>query len=73
MCSLPLTKEIKMNAKIQAIVMSYLRTALSAILGAYIAGQTDPKLLGSLALSAVAGPLLRALNPKDAAFGRTAK
>ena len=62
-----------MNAKIQAIVMSYLRTALSAILGAYIAGQTDPKLLASLALSAVAGPLLRALNPKDAAFGRTAK
>lgn len=53
--------------------MSYLRTALSAILGAYIAGQTDPKLLGSLALSAVAGPLLRALNPKDAAFGRTEK
>ena len=62
-----------MNAKLQAIVMSYLRTALSAILGAYIAGQTDPKLLASLALSAVAGPLLRALNPKDASFGRTAK
>jgi len=62
-----------MNAKLQAIVMSYLRTALSAILGAYIAGQTDPKLLSSLALSAVAGPLLRALNPKDAAFGRTEK
>ena len=62
-----------MNAKIQAIVMSYLRTALSAILGAYIAGQTDPKLLASLALSAVAGPLLRALNPKDASFGRIAK
>ena len=62
-----------MNAKLQAAIMSYLRTALSAILGAYIAGQTDPKLLASLALSAVAGPLLRALNPKDAAFGRTAK
>jgi hypothetical protein len=62
-----------MNAKLQAAVMSYLRTALSAILGAYIAGQTDPKLLASLALSAVAGPLLRALNPKDASFGRIAK
>ena len=61
-----------MNAKLQAIVMSYLRTALSAILGAYIAGQTDPKLLASLALSAVAGPLLRALNPKDASFGMIA-
>ena len=62
-----------MNAKLQAAVMSYLRTALSAILGAYLAGQTDPKLLASLALSAVAGPLLRALNPKDASFGRIAK
>ena len=62
-----------MNAKLQAAVMSYLRTALSAILGAYIAGQTDPKLLASLAISAVAGPLLRALNPKDASFGRVTK
>jgi hypothetical protein len=59
--------------QLKAALMSYVRTALSAILGAYIAGQTDPKLLGTLALSAVAGPLLRALNPKDAAFGRTAK
>jgi hypothetical protein len=59
--------------QLKAALMSYVRTALSAILGAYIAGQTDPKLLGSLALSAIAAPLLRALNPKDAAFGRTAK
>ena len=59
--------------QLKAALMSYVRNALSAILGAYIAGQTDPKLLGTLALSAVAGPLLRALNPKDAAFGRSAK
>jgi hypothetical protein len=72
-CSLPSIKGKPMNAKLQAAVMSYLRTALSAILGAYIAGQTDPKLLASLALSAVAGPLLRALNPNDASFGRIAK
>lgn len=59
--------------QVKAAAMSYARTALSAMLGAYIAGQTDPKLLASLALSAVAAPLLRALNPNDAAFGRTAK
>lgn len=59
--------------QLKAALMSYLRTALSAILGAYIAGQTDPKLLASLALAAVAGPLSRALNPNDAAFGRVAK
>jgi hypothetical protein len=59
--------------QMKCALMSYLRTALSAILGAYIAGQTDPKLLASLALSALAAPLLRALNPNDPAFGRTAK
>ena len=72
-CSLPLTKGKPMKAKLLAAGMSYLRTALSAILGAYIAGQTDPKLLASLAVSAVAGPLLRALNPNDATFGRVSK
>jgi hypothetical protein len=61
------------QAKLKAAGMSYLRTALSAILGAYLAGQTDPKLLASLAISAIAGPLLRALNPNDSAFGRVAK
>lgn len=56
--------------QIKAALFSYLRTALSAMLGAFIAGQSDPKLLISLALAAVAGPLARALNPNDAAFGK---
>ena len=58
-----------MPKQLKAALGSYLRTAASAVLGAYIAGQTDPKLLLSLAGSAVAAPLLRALNPNDAAFG----
>jgi hypothetical protein len=59
-----------MNSKaLQAIVASYARTAVSAALGLYMSGHTDTKTLAYGALGAVAGPLLRALNPKDASFG----
>lgn len=59
-----------MNSKaIQAALASYLRAAVSAVLAMYLAGNTDAKALGSAALAAVAGPLLRALNPNDQAFG----
>jgi hypothetical protein len=59
-----------MNSKaLQAALASYARTAVSAVLAMYLAGNTDAKALSSAALAAVAGPLLRALNPKDSAFG----
>ena len=59
-----------MNSKaLQAIVASYARSAIAAALGMYMAGHTDTKSLGMAALGAVAGPLLRALNPKDGSFG----
>lgn len=58
-----------MNKQIQAIAASYARTAISAGLGTYMAGHTDAKSIGFAALGAIAGPLLRALNPKDTAFG----
>jgi hypothetical protein len=59
-----------MNTKaIQAVAASYARTAVSAVLALYMAGNHDGKALASAALASVAGPLLRALNPKDTAFG----
>jgi hypothetical protein len=58
-----------MKKQILAALATYGRTAASAVLGAYIAGQTNPKLLGSLALSSVAAPLFRALNPNDSSYG----
>jgi len=58
-----------MNKKLQAAAASYARTAASAAIAMYMAGHTDPKSLGMAAVGAVAGPLLRALNPKDTAFG----
>lgn len=58
--------------QLQAIGASYLRTAVSAVAGAYLAGQTDPKTLACMFLGAILGPLARALNPKDTAFGKGA-
>ena len=61
-----------MNKQLQAVVASYVRTAVSAAAAMYMAGHTDAKSLGMAALGAVLGPLARAVNPKDAAFGRGA-
>ena len=58
-----------MNKQIQAVLASYARTAVSAAAGMYLAGHTDSKSIGMAALAAVLGPLARAVNPKDAAFG----
>jgi hypothetical protein len=58
-----------MNKQLQAVLASYGRTAFSAVLAMYLAGNHDGKALASAAIAAVAGPLLRALNPKDGAFG----
>jgi hypothetical protein len=62
-------KERNMNKQIQAALASYARTAVSAGLGMYMSGHSDAKSIGFAALGAVAGPLLRALNKNDSAFG----
>lgn len=54
---------------LKAIVASYLRTAVSAAAAMYMAGHTDTKSLTMAALGAILGPLARAVNPKDTAFG----
>lgn len=58
-----------MNAKTQAMLASYGRAALVAVLTAVTMGKTDPKDIITAAVIAVAAPALRALNPKDGAFG----
>ena len=58
-----------MNNQLKAALASYLRTAVSAVAGTYLAGNTDAKSLGCAALASVLGPLARALNVKDSAFG----
>lgn len=59
-----------MNAKkMQAIASTYLRAAVAAVIALYLAGVTDPKALLSAAVAAVAGPVLKALDPESSEFG----
>jgi uncharacterized membrane protein YgaE (UPF0421/DUF939 family) len=59
--------------KLKAIAATYLRAAVASVLALYLAGVTDPKALLSAAVAAVAGPILKALDPNAAEFGRTKK
>ena len=64
---------MKMNAKMKSMLATYLRAGVASVIALYLAGVTDPKALASAALAAVAGPLLKALDPKAAEFGRGSK
>jgi hypothetical protein len=59
--------------KLIAIASTYLRAGIASVIALYLAGVTDPKALATAAVAAVAGPLLKALDPKAAEFGRGAK
>ena len=62
-----------MKEKLTQIVLSYGRAAFAAVMALYLAGETSPKALLSAAVAAVAGPVLKALDPKATEFGRGAK
>lgn len=61
-----------MDKKVQALVASYARSFIVAIVTAYSIGARDTQDLLIAGLVAVAGPGLRALNKKDPAFGLVA-
>jgi hypothetical protein len=56
--------------KLVAIAGTYLRAAFASVLAMYIAGVTDPKALGSAFLASLAAPILKALDPKETAYGK---
>jgi hypothetical protein len=58
-----------MNKTLKAALASYGRAALVAAVTVLAMGKTDPRDLLTAAVIAVAAPLLRAINPKDTAFG----
>jgi uncharacterized membrane protein YgaE (UPF0421/DUF939 family) len=62
-----------MNAKMKSMLATYLRAGVASVLALYLAGVTDPKALAAAGVAAIAGPLLKALDPKAAEFGRGAK
>ena len=67
----PAPKTVKEQAL--AAGSSYLRAAVAAVLAMYMAGISDPKILANAFVAALAGPLLKALQPNEKEFGVTKK
>jgi len=59
--------------KLIAMASTYLRAGIASVIALYLAGVTDPKALASAAVAAVAGPLLKAIDPNATEFGRGSK
>jgi hypothetical protein len=64
---------MKINAKMKSMLATYLRAGVASVIALYLAGVTDPKALASAGIAAIAGPLLKALDPKATEFGRGSK
>ena len=64
---------MKINPQIKSMLATYLRAGVASVIALYLAGVTDPKALASAGIAAIAGPLLKALDPKATEFGRGAK
>jgi hypothetical protein len=60
--------------KLEAIAMTYLRAGAAAIAALYLADPNRPlKEYLAAGIAAVAGPILKAIDPKAIEFGRGAK
>jgi hypothetical protein len=64
---------MKINAKMKSMLATYLRAGVASVIALYLAGVTDPKALATAGIAAIAGPLLKALDPKASEFGRGSK
>ena len=60
---------MKVNNKVIALLASYGRSILSAILTLWLAGVQDPKVLALALLGAVVPVIIRFIDPNDPAFG----
>ena len=56
--------------KAKALIASWARSFMAAVLALYMAGVTDPKTLAMAGVAAVAPVILRWLNSHDKSFGR---
>lgn len=57
-----------MNPQFKAAALSYLRAALASVAALYLSGITDPKVLVNALVAGFIAPILRAIDPKDAAI-----
>jgi len=58
------------NKQLKAMLASYGRSVLGAAVALYASGITDPSTLAYSLLGALVPVILRAINPKDTAFGK---
>ena len=61
-----------MKDKDKAMLASYARSLIGALVAVYSTGTTNPSDYGKGAVAAIIPPLMRWVNKKDAGFGRTA-
>jgi hypothetical protein len=60
--------------KLEAIAMTYLRAAAAAVAALYLVDPNRPiKEYLAVGIAAIAGPILKAIDPKSIEFGRGAK
>ena len=60
--------------KLEAIIMTYLRAGAAAIAALYLVDPNRPlKEYLAVGIAAIAGPLLKAIDPKATEFGRGKK
>lgn len=55
---------------LKQVSLTWFRAAVAAGVALYLAGETDPKKLGTAALCGFLGPLLKWLDPSAPEFGR---
>jgi hypothetical protein len=65
-------EQIMNKNKLAAIASTYFRAAVAAMLALVLVGKTDPKEILLAGVAAVAGPILKALDPSAKDFGRGA-
>jgi hypothetical protein len=59
-----------LKPKDKAMLASYGRSVIAALIAVYSTSNTDPADLGKAALAAIVPVLMRYVNPKDLGFGR---
>jgi hypothetical protein len=60
--------------KIEAMIMTYLRAGAAAVAALYLVDPNRPlKEYLAVGIAAIAGPLLKAIDPRASDFGRGAK
>lgn len=62
-----------MNNKTKAMLASWGRSFIAAVVALYSTGETDPALLVNAGVAAVVPVIIRFFNKKDPAFGRVAE